>query len=183
MTGVQTCALPISISRFGHINLLVNNAADKRSKKFLDLDEAVYHESFENNVRLVYTPSLLVARHMADRGQGGSIINISSVGGTRAHRGTAGYDASKGAIDALTRAMAIELAPVGIRVNAIAPGLTLDDEKITDPPEVFCEKFKGIPAKRAGRCLETAALVAFLASSAGAYIIGQVIFVDRKSVV
>jgi len=74
-------------------------------------------------MRIVYELSLLVARQMA-AGTGGSIIHISSVGGLRAHRGLAGYDASKGAIDALTRSMAIDLAPHRIRVNAVAPGAT-----------------------------------------------------------
>ncbi len=167
-----------AIQSFGSVDLLVNNAAQKGSKPFLKLDEASYQDSFENNVRLVYKLSRLVVAYQAEKQQGGSIINISSVGGTRAHRGTVGYDASKGAMDAMTRAMAIELAPLGIRVNAIAPGMTLNDDQILNPNPRFLPKFKEIPAQRAGRCIETAAMVAFLASNAGTYIIGQVIYID-----
>ena len=104
---------------------------------------------------------------MKDHG-GGCIINISSAGGLRAHRGLAGYDASKGAIDSLTRSMALDLAPLGIRVNAVAPG------QIRNVPR----EAGGIPLGRSGTPEDVAAMVAFLASDAAAYITGQVIYVD-----
>ena len=112
-----------AVERHGRIHLLVNNAASLRSAPFHKLTEERYRESFEANMRMVYGLSSLAARHMGEQG-GGCIIHLSSVGGLRAHRGSAGYDASKGAIDALTRSMAVDLAPMGIRVNAVAPGLT-----------------------------------------------------------
>ncbi len=114
-----------AVRRFGRVHLLVGNAARLASRSILDLDEEEYRRSFEANVRMVYGIGRLVARHMAETG-GGVIIHISSVGGLRAHRGLAGYDASKGAIDALTRSMALDIAPHGIRVNSVAPGLTPD---------------------------------------------------------
>jgi NAD(P)-dependent dehydrogenase (short-subunit alcohol dehydrogenase family) len=180
--------------RLGRIDLLVNNAANLRSKAFLDLDEEKYRQSFEANMRMIYGLSHLAARHMAEapfdpaqgRG-GGSIIHISSVGGLRAHRGAAGYDASKGAIDALTRAMAVDLAPHKIRVNAVAPGLTLThdyDARWRDRPvpphwaEMWKKKLEGIPLGRGGTPEDMAAAVAFLASDAGSYITGQVLYVD-----
>lgn len=166
-----------AIEHYGSVDLLVNNAARLRSKPFLELDEEEYRLSFEANVRIVYEVSYLVARHMAERG-GGRIVNISSVGGLRAHRGTAGYDASKGAIDALTRTMAVELAPNGIRVNAVAPGATRKPGSDPRWAERLEQIAQGIPLGRLGRPEDIGAAVAFLASEAGGYITGQVLYVD-----
>jgi len=155
--------------RHGQVDLLVNNAARLRSRPFLLLDEEEYHESFERNVRVVYKISFLAAHHMAER-KTGCIVNISSVGGLRAHRGLAGYDASKGAIDALTRCMAVDLSPHGIRVNAVAPGNT----RTANPPD----ELPGVPLGRSGTTEDIAAAVAFLASDASGYVTGQIIYVD-----
>jgi 3-oxoacyl-[acyl-carrier protein] reductase len=162
--------------RFGRVHLLVNNAANLRSRAFQELDEETYRLSFESNVRMVYGPSFLAARHMIERG-GGSIIHISSVGGLRAHRGLAGYDASKGAVDALTRSMAMDLAPYGIRVNAVAPGFIPHAGRSEADP-VAAKRAEGIPLGRAGTPRDVAAAVAFLASDAGSYITGQILYVD-----
>jgi len=170
-------ACEAAVNQFGGVHLLVNNAAWKGGAPFLDLDEETYHRSFEQNLRMVYLMSRLCGRWMADHG-GGSIIHISSVGGLRAHRGTAGYDASKGAIDALTRAMALDLAPHGIRVNAVAPGFTPDDGYRHRKPDMVKGKASGIPLGREGTGEEVAAVVAFLASDAAGYITGQILYVD-----
>lgn len=161
--------LDTAIQRYHTVDLLVNNAARLRSKSFLSLNEEEYRESFEKNMRIAYHISFLVAHRMAEAG-GGVIVNISSVGGLRAHRGLSGYDASKGALDALTRAMALDLAPKRIRVNAVAPGQTRRTQSLVEVP--------GIPLGRAGTPEDVAAAVAFLASDAGAYITGQVLYVD-----
>ena len=166
-----------ALDRFGHVDLLVNNAANLHSKTFLELDHEQYAASFERNVRIVYHLSFLAAHHMAER-HAGSIIHISSVGGLRAHRGLAGYDASKGAMNALTRSMAVDLAPSGIRVNAVAPGATAS-RPMTPENKAFRKKqASGIPLGRLGTCEEIGAMTAFLASDAGAYITGQIIYVD-----
>lgn len=156
-----------ALRQYDGVDVLVNNAANMRSKPFLDLDAETYHASFERNVRIVYEMSLRVAHHMAEH-KGGSIVHISSVGGLRGHRGMAGYDASKGAIDALTRSMAVDLAPHGIRVNGVAPGNTRGVPRPLD----------GVPLGRSGTPEDVAAAVAFLASDAAAYITGQIIYVD-----
>lgn len=165
------------VEHFGQVDLLVNNAACLRSAPFLELDAERYKQSFENNVRIIYELSYHTARHMARR-EKGNIVNISSVGGLRAHRGMSGYDASKGAVDALTRAMAVELAPYGIRVNAVAPG-AMDAQPMTPQHRARArERAKGIPLGRRGSCEEIGAAVAFLASDAAAYITGQILYVD-----
>jgi len=166
-----------ALKRFGRIHLLVNNAARLASAPFLDLDEDVYHESFERNVRIVYGLSLLTARHMAEAG-GGCIVHVSSVGGLRAHRGLAGYDASKGAIDALTRSMALDLAPHHIRVNAVAPGAVQSRPVKADRPERVKEHSKLIPLGRRGTPRDIGLAVAYLASDAASYVTGQVLYVD-----
>ena len=158
--------------RHGRIDVLVANAARLASKSILELDEEEYRRSFEANVRMVYGIARLVARHMADRG-GGSIVTISSVGGLRPHRRLAGYDASKGAIDTLARSMALDLAPHGVRVNAVAPGLT------PQPGTSWAEeKTRYIPLGRAATPGDIAAAVAFLASDAAGYVTGQIVYVD-----
>ena len=173
--------LDATLERYGAANLLVNNAAMLGSRDFLHLDGDTYRRSFELNVRIVYELSLLLARHMADAGRGGCIVNISSVGGLRAHRDMAGYDAAKGAIDALTRSMALDLAPDGIRVNAVAPGATSRNE----PGEADSARHntdrrreEGVPLGRFAWPEEIGAAVAFLASDAAAYITGQILYVD-----
>lgn len=166
-----------AMRRFERVHLLVNNAARLRSAPFLELTEDVYRRSFEDNVRIVYGLSYHVARHMVESG-GGSIIHISSVAGLRPHRGLVGYDASKGAIDTLTRAMAIELAPHGVRVNAVAPGATASRPIPSRVAEKLKDKERHVPLGRLGTPEEIGAAVAFLASDAAAYITGHILYVD-----
>ncbi len=183
------CATDVSVSdqvqvslarvteELGPIDLLVNNAARNHIIDFLDYDEETYQSSFERNMRMVYNTSLQCAKMMAQDG-GGGIINISSVGGLRAHRQSVGYNATKGAVDAMTRAMALDLAPEKIRVNAVAPGAIIN-RKIDDKMRPVREQqARGIPLGRVGTVTDVAALVGFLASNASAYITGQTIYVD-----
>jgi 3-oxoacyl-[acyl-carrier protein] reductase len=109
------------------------------------------------------------------RRNGGSIISLSSGGATRAHRGNAAYDASKGGIEAFTRAAAVDLAPYAIRVNAIAPG-SIRTGPLTDEEAV--SRGKTIPLGYIGQPEEIAAAAAFLASDDARYITGQTIVVD-----
>ncbi len=166
-----------SVRRYGSIHLLVNNAAQLHSAPFLELDEDTYRVSMEANLRIAYHLSRHVARHMAEA-KSGCIVNISSVGGTRAHHHLAGYDAYKGALDAMTRSMAVNLAPHGVRVNAIAPGAILT--RVDEPRHMESAKKRAqyIPLQRLGTTLDIAAAVAFLASDAAAYITGQILYVD-----
>jgi NAD(P)-dependent dehydrogenase (short-subunit alcohol dehydrogenase family) len=163
-----------AVRRFGRVHVLVNNAANLRSRPFLELTEEHYRSSFEANARIIYGLTCLVAPHMVEAGSG-SIVNVSSVGGLRAHRGMVGYDMSKGAMDVLTRALAIELAPHHIRVNAVAPGAILSHP---DWAKGRKQREKGIPLGRMGTPDEVGEAVAFLASEAAAYITGQILYVD-----
>jgi 3-oxoacyl-[acyl-carrier protein] reductase len=162
---------------FGSVDLLVNNAADLHRTRLLDEHTELLERQLATNIRGPYLCSIHAARLMRDHG-GGNIIHISSVGGIRAHWPGFPYDVTKGAIDAMTRAMAIDLAEYNIRVNAIGPGATLTrpvpPEKIADIGEIA----RRIPLGRFGQVAEIGAVVAFLASAEASYLTGQVIYVD-----
>ena len=129
------------------------------------------------NIRAPYLLALRAAAVMRPM-QRGNIVSISSVGGIRAHWSGLPYDVTKGAIDAMTRAMALDLAREGIRINAIAPG-AIHREGITMPSDPRLQALaERIPMARFGTPLEIGAMVAFLASSDASYITGQVFYVD-----
>lgn len=164
--------------RFGRIDVLVNNAG-------VEFNELIGMISRENmlkmfNVNVYGTIEMLqaVSRIMMKNENGGSIINISSMVGMRGNAGQLVYSATKGAVIALTKSAAKELAPKGIRVNAIAPGLTQTEmmnqvelEKLQGRINNICMRRIAQPSDIAGGCL-------FLASDYAAYISGQIIPVD-----
>ncbi|MBC8172073.1 MAG: glucose 1-dehydrogenase [Anaerolineae bacterium] len=166
-----------SIDRFGTLNLLVNNAADLRRRNFFNGDLALLDHQIAVNIRAPYLCAHLAAEIMRPA-QYGNILNISSVGGLRAHWTGLPYDITKGALDAMTRAMALELAREGIRVNAIAPGATQSEKSLPlDDPRMQA-LVQRIPLARLGTPLDVGAMVAFLASSDASYITGQIFYVD-----
>lgn len=162
---------------FCRLDLLVNNAADLRRVSFFEIDEAMLDHQLAANIRGPFICSRRAAGIMVDQG-GGNIIHISSVGGLRAHWPGLPYDFTKGALDAMTRAMGLELADYGIRVNAVAPGATRT-EKTPPPDHPRMQAFSNrIPLGRFGLAEEIGAAVAFLASADAGYITGQVLYVD-----
>jgi NAD(P)-dependent dehydrogenase (short-subunit alcohol dehydrogenase family) len=189
--GAETLAVPADVGRtedvtrlfeetlraFGTVDLLVNNAANLRRLPFFEVDEVLLDDELANNVRGPYICSRKAAEVMREAGHG-NIIHISSVGGLRAHWQGLPYDVTKGAIDAMTRAMALELAAYGVRVNAVAPGAIYTGRFFSlDSPHAQAVA-KRIPLERFGMPLEIGAAVAFLASPDAAYITGQIIYVD-----
>lgn len=163
---------------FDTVHLVVNNAANLKRVHFFEVDEDLLDSSLSTNIRGPYLCTLYAAQQMRDAGHGGSIVHISSVGGLRAHWRGLPYDVTKGALDAMTRAMALELAAYDIRVNGVAPGATLT-ERWPDPGHPRMQEVVArIPLKRFGEGLDIGAAVAFLASDDAAYITGQVLYVD-----
>ena len=167
-----------TVRAFGTVDLLVNNAASLKRDHFFEVDEALLDLQLADNIRGPYVCSHRAAGLMRQAGQGGNIIHMSSVGGARAHWRGLPYDVTKGALDAMTRAMALELAEFGIRVNAIAPGpiYTRGPYPPTEPRAV--EAARRVPMNRYGAPLEIGSVVAFLASPDASYITGQIIYVD-----
>ena len=166
-----------AMDRFGALDLLVNNAADLRRQHFFDADLALLDHQLAVNIRAPYLCVQRAAEIMRPA-QRGNIVNISSVGGLRAHRAGLPYDVTKGALDSMTRAMALDLAREGIRINAIAPGAIQNERtsSLDDPTiEALAQR---IPLARLGLPLEIGAAVAFLASDDASYITGQVLYVD-----
>jgi 3-oxoacyl-[acyl-carrier protein] reductase len=144
------------------------------ARHVLEADEAWWDRVLNVNLRAAFLCSLRAARIMARRG-GGVIINMSSGGATRAHRGNVAYDASKGGIEAMTRAMALDLAPYGVRVNAVVPGLIrtydIDEQTAAVRGEV-------VPLGRLGAPEDVAGPTVFLATDDARYMTGATLVVD-----
>jgi len=164
-----------TLARFGALDVLVNNAALIATERhFLEADEAWWDRIQAVNLKGVFLCSLRAARVMAGRGSG-VIINVSSGGATRAHRGNVAYDACKGGIEAMTRAAALDLAPYGVRVNAIVPGL-IRTYDISD--EAAAERGKVVPLGRLGSAEDLAGPTVFLATDDARYMTGATLTVD-----
>jgi NAD(P)-dependent dehydrogenase (short-subunit alcohol dehydrogenase family) len=173
-----------TVKEFGRIDILVNNAAmtgAKVSAPFLELSDELLVRTIDVNLKGTFMVSQEAARTMV--GRGGSIIHISSVGAYAAQEGASVYCATKAALTGLTRAMALELAPHNIRVNAIAPG----DIRTETSENVVKEKtdrgFSGhylrrVPLNRRGEPAEIGPTAVFLASDDSSYITGETIVVD-----
>jgi len=165
-----------TLNEFGTVDILVNNAALLGAgRHFLDTDEQWWDQYLTTNLKSHYLCIRRAAPIMA-RKRRGSIINLSSGGATRSHRGMIAYDASKGGIEALTRGLALELGPYGIRVNALVPGLI-----VTDPDEPFeslQRRADTIPLGRGGKAADLAGPAVFLASDDAAYVTGARLVVD-----
>ncbi len=165
---------------FGPVSILINNAAMIDRSSFLDVSlddfEAVWHA----NVRGVFQLSQRVAADMVEEGIEGVIVHLSSILARLAIPSRTAYITSKGAIEGLTRAMALDLAPHGIRVNAVAPGLIATEALLTGmpDPEIQAAVQSYIPGGRFGRPEELMAAILFAASPEASYLNGAVLPVD-----
>jgi NAD(P)-dependent dehydrogenase (short-subunit alcohol dehydrogenase family) len=166
-----------AIEAYGTVDILVNNAGDVTTlSHFLDGDEQWWDKMIRTNLKGHYLFIRRVAPIMV-KAQHGVIINMSSGGATRSHRGAVAYDASKGAIEAMTRSLAIELAPYGIRVNALVPGLIATHEAhLVEPAR--SRRDQTVPLGRGGRADDLAGPAVFLASEDAEYVTGICLVVD-----
>ena len=162
-------------AEFGRIDVLLNNAGMVSPMlHFFEADEAWWRRIIDVNLTGHFLCSHRAARMMAKAG-GGCIINMSSGGATRAHRAFTAYDASKGGIEALTRAMALDLGPYNIRVNALMPG-SIDTSGLSMDDRVL--RGENVPLGRIGEAHDMTGAALFLASDDASYITGDVIKVD-----
>jgi 3-oxoacyl-[acyl-carrier protein] reductase len=172
-----------AVSRFGKLDILVNNAGiTHKNQPMLDVDEATFDRVYAVNVKSIF----LAARHAVPalrRQGGGVIVNIASTAGIRPRPGLTWYNGSKGAVIALTKSMAVELAPDKIRVNAINPvmgetGLLADFLPGEDTPASRQKILNTIPLGRLSRPIDIAKACAFLASDDAEFITGVCLEVD-----
>lgn len=165
--------------RFGRLDVLVNSAGIARLVPFLELDVDTWRCFQETHVAATFRCGQAAARAMIAGGEGGRIINITSIAASMAMYGTAAYSAAKGAVSALTRVMAVELAPHRILVNAVAPG-PVATEKLREvySGPMYAERSRSIPLNRLAEPSEVSDMVAFLASPGAVYITGQIFTVD-----
>ncbi len=166
-----------AVAALGGLDILINNAGVTRSQPLAATTEAIYNEVFDLNMRGYFFCAQEALPHLTAR-PGGNIINITSVHGGGGLPDHAAYAATKGAIIAFTRALAIELAPQGVRVNAIGPGL-IEVPRYFDNPDYRSEQGGAlVPWGRVGTPADIATVAAFLASDAAGFVTGQTLYVD-----
>ena len=169
-----------TMDAFGHIDILINNAGVTHAADFLDLSEDDFDRVLRINLKSMFLCSQAAARHMVGR-KSGCIINMSSVNAELAIPNQVPYVVSKGAINQLTKVMALNRAPHGIRVNGIGPGTILTElakKAVLASPEARHTILSRTPAGRCGEPEEIASVAAFLASDDASYMTGQTMYVD-----
>jgi len=170
------------IAKYGRLDILVNNAGIYQSKPFLEMSEEDWDRTVDINLKGYFLCAQRAAKEMA-KNKYGRIVNIASIASGGVGVGFAGgahYTASKGGIIGMTETLAVELAPLGITVNVIGPGV-IDTPMVGAanlPKEVMDAMLAGVPLKRMGRPEEVSAAVVFLASEEASYVTGATLYVD-----
>lgn len=172
------------VERFGKLDIMVNNAGVEPIASLLKMTDEQWERALAVNLTGVFLGTQIAARHMVQRGGGGRIIQISSIAGKNFVPNRANYCASKAGVNGFTREAARELAPYGITVNAVCPGVIETEMTAASRanPAMMEKWMREIPAKRLGQVDEVAGLVAFLAGPDAQYITGQALNVDGGKV-
>lgn len=170
-----------AVDRFGGVDALVSNVGAARNTPFLDLSDDELIQGFQINLISMILCGQAAARQMKAQGRGGAIVNMSSVNAVMTMPGFTIYNVSKGGIEQLTRGMALELAELGIRVNAVGPGTILTElsrKAVLSNEEARRTVMSRTPIGRFGEPSEVASVVAFLASDDASYVTGETVFID-----
>ena len=168
-----------TVSAFGKVDILVNSAGRTKRAPTLDFSEEDWNDILDTNLTGTLRACQVFGRHMLER-ESGSIINIASLSTFVALYEVAAYSASKAAVASLTKSLAIEWGPRGVRVNAIAPGVfrTALNQKLLDETERGREFLLRTPLRRFGNVDELAGAAIFLASDAASFVNGEIMAVD-----
>lgn len=183
ISDMQSCKESVSRCIADHktIDVLVNNAGIGTAGKFLDMDEdlAPWFECFNIDLHGAARMTYLVCKHMRDAGNGGHVINITSNAGEMINKPfLTAYASSKAAFNHFTRCLAAEVAPYGIRVNAIAPGFTYSNFTKGIPEEIVNAMCDEIPIGRFAEAVEIGALASYLAADASDAVTGAIFTID-----
>ena len=173
-------ALAATVAALGEVDGLVNNAGIFKAAEFLDITEADWDAVIKVNLKGSFLVGQAVARRMVAAGRG-AIVNMSSVNGSLAIPTIASYNASKGAINQLTRVMALSFADKGVRVNAVAPGTIATElaaKAVLTSDEAKARILSRTPMRRLGEPREIADVVAYLLSDASSYVTGEIVVAD-----
>ena len=165
------------VEKFGRLDILVNNAGISERTPMLNYTEELYDQVMDLNVRGVFNTSRVAAEFM-DRQGGGVILNTSSMVSIYGQPSGMAYPTSKFAVNGMTVSLARELGPRGIRVNAVAPGITETDMMKAVPKEIIDPMIRQIPLRRLGQPVDIANAFVFLASEEASYITGVILSVD-----
>jgi NAD(P)-dependent dehydrogenase (short-subunit alcohol dehydrogenase family) len=168
-----------AVDTLGGLDILVNNAGTCFHNDSWHVTDSEWSQVFDLNVRALWKCSLAAGRHMSESG-GGSIVNIGSMSGLIVNRPQwqPAYNASKAAVHHLTKSLAAEWAPLGIRVNAVAPGYVKTDMAPVDRPELRRYWIEDAPQQRYALPEEIAPTVVFLASNAATFMTGSILTID-----
>ncbi len=169
-----------TVEQFGRLDIMVSNAGINAKAEFLDVKEADWDRVIAVNLKGVFLCGQAAAKQMVKQGQGGVIINMSSVMGVLALKNQVAYSASKGGINQLTKVMGLGLIDYGIRVNGIGPGAVNTElmKRVGHNKELMDMILRRTPIGRVAECSEVGRVAVFLASDDASFMVGQTVYPD-----